>query len=250
MTTVWFYTLASVLAVSAVSLIGVFTLAFSADRLKRVLFLLVSFSAGALFGDVFFHLLPEVTEEFGFGLPVSFSIVGGIAMWFLIEKVIHWRHCHHPVEDGQHIHPFAMMNLFGDLVHNVLDGVIIASSYIVSIPVGIATTIAVLAHEVPQEIGDFGVLMHGGFSKRKALFANFAISLSALFGAVVALILHASVENVTVYLVSFAAGSFLYIAGADLIPELHKEVRVRHSIFQFVAFMAGITVMVLLLGLE
>jgi zinc and cadmium transporter len=172
----------------------------------------------------------------------------GIAFSFIVEKFIHWRHCHIPTSK-EHVHPFAMINLFGDAVHNFIDGVIIGASYLVSIPVGIATTIAVILHELPQEIGDFGVLLYGGFSKWKALFFNFITALTAVFGAVVSLLISLYVENITTVLVPFAAGTFIYIAGSDLIPELHKEVEVKKSLLQFIAIVFGVLVMLALLVL-
>jgi len=247
---IWLYAILSVLLVSAISLVGVFALSVKADKLKNVLFLLVSFAAGALLGDVFIHLLPEVIEDFGeFSLTLSLSILAGIAFMFLIEKLIHWRHCH-VVPADDHVHPFATMNLIGDAVHNIIDGVIIGASYLVSIPVGIATTVAVVLHEIPQEISDFGVLLHGGYSKKKALLVNFLTALGAIVGVVVALLIGASSETLVKYLVPFAAGAFVYIAGSDLIPELHKEVGVKRSIVQFVAFVLGIAVMLSLIVLE
>lgn len=246
---VWIYTLVSVLIVSLISFVGILTLSIKADNLKKILLYMVSFSAGALFGDAFIHLLPEVIEEAGFGLNISIYLMLGIGFSFIIEKFIHWRHCHIPTSK-QHIHPFAMMNLVGDGVHNFIDGIIIGASYLVSIPVGIATTLAVIFHELPQEIGDFGVLLHGGFSKGKALFFNFITALAAVIGAVVSLWISSYVENITTFLIPFAAGTFIYIAGSDLIPELHKEVEVKKSLLQFIAIVFGVLVMLALLLLE
>jgi len=244
------YTLISVLIVSLISLVGVLTLSLKASTIKKWLIYLVSFSAGALLGDVFIHLLPEIAEEPGFGLDISLYILSGILFSFIVEKVINWRHCHHPTTK-EHPHPFVLMNLFGDFLHNFVDGLIIGASYLASIPVGIATTIAVVLHEIPQEIGDFGILLHGGFSKNKALFLNFVTALSAILGAVVSLVLGVIVENSLVFLIPFAAGNFIYIAGADLIPELHKyEFTTKGSFFQLLAIILGIGVMTLLLFLE
>jgi len=173
----------------------------------------------------------------------------GIGVMFIVEKVVHWRHCHLPTCD-EHPHPYAIMNLFGDGVHNFIDGLVIGAAYLVSIPVGIATTIAVILHEIPQEIGDFGVLLHGGFTKARALVLNFVISLFSVFGVVVALLVSVYVEDLAVFLVPFAAGGFIYIAGADLIPELHKEVRISRSLLQFLFFLLGIGVMLVMLLLE
>ena len=247
---VWLYAIASVAVVSVVSLIGILTLSVNESRLRSILIYLVSFSAGALFGDAFFHLLPEAAEKSGFTLTLSMSVLGGILLFFVVEKVIHWRHCHMPHDDSSHVHPFAMMNLVGDAVHNFIDGLIIGISYIVSVPVGIATTVAVVLHEIPQEIADFGVLLHGGFSKKKALFFNFLSSLTAVVGAVLALVLGTRMEGVADILVPMAAGGFIYIAGADLIPELHKEVEWKKSIVQILVIVLGFAVMASLLLVE
>ena len=246
METVWLYALVSVLLVSLISVCGVLLFNFSFARTKSMMVYMISFSAGALFGDAFIHLLPEVVEEFGFTLTVAISILIGISFSFLVEKIIHWRHCHHDPSEN-HVHPFAMMNLFGDAVHNFLDGITIGVSYLVSIPVGIATTLAVIFHEIPQEIGDFGVLLHGGFSRMKALMVNFLTALTAILGVIIALAIGSRIENITLYLVPFAAGGFIYIAGSDLIPELHKEVALHKSIVQFAFFLLGILVMLVLL---
>src|SRR3989344_6934558 len=245
----WAYTLLSVLLVSLLSFIGIITLVFKAKTLKHILLYLVSFSAGALFGDAFLHLLPESVEKLGFGVSVSLLILSGIVFSLLIEKFIHWRHCHIP-PSKEHVHPFAMMNLLGDATHNFIDGILIAASYLASIPLGIATTLAVVLHEIPQELGDFGVLLHGGLSRKKALFMNFLTALSAVLGAVLTLSLSSHIQNLALYLVPFAAGEFIYIAGSDLIPELHKEVAVKKSVLQVGMFILGIVIMALLLVLK
>lgn len=246
---VWIYSLVSVLIVSVVSLIGIVAFSLKQAWLKKILFYMISFSAGTLFGDAFIHLLPEIVEENGFGLQVSLYVLSGIAVFFVVEKVIHWRHCHHPVSED-HPHPFAWMNVFGDAVHNFIDGLIIGAAYMVSVPVGIATTIAVVLHEIPQEISDFGVLVHGGFSKAKALLFNFLSAVTAVFGAIVALLLSSYIAHIEYFFVPFAAGVFIYIAGADFIPEIHKEVKVSKSLLQFLSFIAGIGAMMLLLLVE
>lgn len=249
MSTVWLYSLLSVLVVSAVSLIGIFTLSIKIELLKRILIYFISFSAGALIGDAFIHLLPEVVEETGeFSLFVSLFVISGIVVPFVIEKFIHWRHCHMPITH-EHKHPFVWMNLFGDSIHNLIDGMIIGASYLVSVPVGLATTIAVVLHEIPQEIGDFGVLVHGGFSVKRAVFLNFVTALTAVLGAVAVLIFGGYAEGAVYFLIPFAAGNFIYIASTDLIPELHKETLVSKSVIQLFAFLLGVGVMCLLLYL-
>ena len=246
---VWLWTLASVLAVSAISLIGILALSLRTETLKSVLIYMVSFWAGALLGDAFIHLLPEAIETAG-GMPlgVGLSVLLGVVSSFAMEKLIHWRHCHLPSSE-EHVHPFALMNLFGDAVHNLIDGMVIAASYLASFTAGFATTVAVVLHELPQEVGDFGVLLHGGFSRRKALALNFLTALAAVLGAVVVLLAQELLENLSLYLVPFAAGGFIYIAGSDLIPELHKEVRPSRSLLQLLFFLLGVGVMVALLGL-
>lgn len=246
---VWLYSLGSVTVVSVVSLVGIFTLSIKIERLKKVLIYMISFAAGALLGGAFLHLLPHTVAEHGFGIDIAIYVLVGIGVMFMVEKVIHWRHCHIPTT-ADHPHPFAWMNLFGDGVHNFIDGLIIGGAYLVSVPIGVATTIAVILHEIPQEIGDFGVLIHGGFSKTKALMLNFASALTAILGAVVALLIGSYVENLTMFLLPFAAGGFVYIASADLIPEMHKTVKISRSLLQFLFFVLGISIMLLVLVFE
>lgn len=246
---IWLYSLASVCVVSIVSLIGVTALSMATNQLRKMLFVLVAFAAGALLGDVFFHIFPEMIKDMGFEMRTSLNILAGILSFFVLEKFIHWHHCHLP-ETKEHRHSFAIVNLFGDALHNFFDGVIIAVSYMVSIPVGIATTVAVLFHEIPQEIGDFAVLLQGGFSKKKAVLYNFLTALTAVLGSVFALVLRDKVDGAEQFFVPFTVGSFLYIAGSDLIPELHKEQSAKKSLFQLVALVAGIAVMSAFLFLE
>ncbi len=243
------YAFISVLLVSLVSLIGVTMLSLQTDKLRKVVLYLVSFAAGALLGDVFLHLLPELIEEAGFSFGLAFTALGGIGVSFVIEKFVHWRHCHIP-HSKEHPHPFAVMNLVGDGVHNFIDGIVVGASYLASVPVGIATTIAVFLHEIPQEIGDFGVLLHGGFSKGRALFLNFLLALTALLGVIVVFVLGAWIDGILPFAIAFAGGAFLYIAGSDLIPELHKESRFLQSFMQLLCLIAGVAVMsaLLLLG--
>jgi len=248
MLSIWIYSLLSVFLVSLISLIGIVTLSVKVNKLKKFLIYMVSFSAGALFGDAFIHLLPELVEK-GLTLNYSVTIIFGVLLFFSLEKIVHWRHCHMPITKT-HIHPFAYMNLIGDSLHNFIDGLIVAGSYLISIPVGIATTIAVIFHEIPQEIGDFGILIHGGFTKGRAIFLNFITALTAVLGAVFALVLSNYVDNIEGYLISLAIGGFLYIAGSDLIPELHKETKISASLIQILTFVLGVIVMMCLLLLE
>jgi zinc and cadmium transporter len=248
------YTLASVLVVSFVSLLGILSVFFrKKNNLRQILMLLVSLSAGTLFGGALLHLLPEAVEASGsFSLTISLTIVAGIVVFFILEKIVHMHHHHNchdhdhaPVHEGkEHI---GILNLMGDGLHNFLDGLIIAGSYLISIPLGIATTVAVILHEVPQELADFGVLLYAGFSKRKALLLNFISAAVAIIGAIIGLILGNKGETFIQFILPFAAGGFLYIAGSNLIPELHKHCKMKESMYHLIAMVAGIAIMVGLL---
>ena len=242
----WTYAIGSVLLISLLAFIGLFTLSINKKTLNRMLIYLVSFAAGALIGDAFIHLLPEIVKTVGFTLSISLWILFGIVSMFILEKFVHWHHCHYHIHKHSKIEPFVIMNLVGDGVHNFIDGLIIGASYLISIPVGIATTIAVALHEIPQEIGDFSILLHGGFSRGKALFFNFLSALAAVFGAIVALTASLYLAGIEQILVPIAVGHFIYIAAADLIPELHKETNLKKSLMQLLWFVLGIAVMVVL----
>ena len=237
-------TLLSVIIVSLLSVLGI--LIFLKKGSEKIIIYLVSFSVGALFGDVFIHLLPEIAP---FTLKISLMILFGILASFVLEKFIHWRHCH--VETTKsHPHPFAYVNLVGDGIHNFIDGVLIAGSYLINFHTGLATTIAVVLHEIPQEFGDFGVLLHAGFSRAKALFFNFLSAITAIIGAALILVLGNIFENMVIYLLAFAAGNFLYLAGSDLVPELHKETKPSKSFLQLLFMILGVIVMLSLLLIE
>jgi len=242
----WIYAIISVVVISLVSLVGVVTLLIKERYINRMLFILISFSAGALFGDAFIHLLPEIAEKAGFTLMVSSYILLGIVTFFVIEKIIHWHHCNREKAEAEHRRAFTANIIIADAVHNLVDGLVVAGSYLISIPIGIATTIAVILHEVPQELGDFAVLLHGGFSAKKALAFNFLSAVTAVAGAVIALLLASGIENFTLFLVPFTAGGFVYIAGSDLVPELKKETALKKSFLQIASLAFGILVMLAL----
>ena len=244
---IWLYSLLSVFLVSLISLVGLFTFSIKEATLRKILLYFVSFSVGGLLGDAFIHLLPQ-SIELNDSLHLSLYILLGLITSFIVEKFIQWRHCHIPTTK-EHPHPFAIMNLMGDSVHNFIDGLIIGASYLTSMQLGIATTLAVMLHEIPQEIGDFGVLIHGGFKRNKALFLNFLTALTAVFGTIISLVLGSAI-NLTEFLLPFAVGGFIYIASTDLIPELHKETTPIKSFIQLIMIIAGIAVMFLLLFLE
>jgi zinc and cadmium transporter len=209
---------------------------------------MVSFAAGALLGDVFLHLLPELIKTQGFGLNISLYILSGILGFFILEKILHWRHCHMSATSN-HIHPLATINLVGGAFHNFIDGTLIAASYALSIPVGIATTVAVILHEIPQEMGDFGVLLHSGLKMKRALFLNFASELIAFLGVFLVMFIGVNSDIISSVIIPITIGGFLYIANADLIPELHKDVDPKNSVIQLISFVIGVGLMMGLLYL-
>ncbi len=239
----------SVLLVSVISLVGVSVLTLRSSFVSKILLYLVSFSTGAILGTVFLHLLPEVMESAGDPLVGSVLILGGMFLAFAIEKFIHWHHCHHTEHDeheDHHTHPLGALILIGDGIHNFIDGMLIASSYAVSIPVGIATTIAVVLHEIPQELSDVSLLLHSGFSRGRAIFWNTISACTAIVGATVAIFFAAHVKGIEFALLPIAAGNFLYIATTDLIPELHKETRLSKTLVQVLLIALGIGLMAVL----
>ncbi|HLC71032.1 MAG TPA: ZIP family metal transporter [Candidatus Nanoarchaeia archaeon] len=259
MISIVFYTFLSVIIVSLISFIGAITLSFKFHKIQNYLLILVSLSAGSLFGDAFIHLLPEAVEQAGFTLSVSLSVLAGMLLFFILEKFIHLHHQDisdskkiSSVQKSTHHHGYhlGVMNVLGDGIHNFIDGLIIAGSFMVGVPIGIATTIAVIFHEIPQEIGDFGVLLYSGMPVRKALFFNFLSAITAIAGGAVGLILGSSSEAFTTMVIPFAAGGFLYIAGTNLIPELHKECSWKESVLHVAALVLGIGIMAALLFLE
>lgn len=249
MITTYLYALASVLAVSLISLIGIFGLSLKEDWFKKNIFIFISLAVGALLGDAFIHLIPEAFENSVNPLSISLLIITGILFFFILEKFLHWHH-HGDDASENHIHPVGKLILFSDGVHNFIDGVIIGVSFIISIPLGIATTLAVILHEIPQEIGDFAVLLHAGYTKTRALLLNFLSALFAIAGVVLALILGDVSQNFITYFLPIAAGGFIYIAVADLIPELQKTKEARYSLLQFISLVIGILLMVALTFLE
>ncbi len=243
------YALISVLGISLISFIGALSLLMKRSFLNKSIFFLVSLAVGALLGDVFIHIIPEAYEEMSDPRLISLLIICGILVFFILEKILHWHH--HTLEHAEeHAHPIGKMILLGDGVHNFIDGLIIASSYMVSIEVGIATTLAVILHEIPQEIGNFGVLIHSGYKTGKALWFNFLSALTAIAGALVALALGAVTETFALWLLPLTAGGFIYIALSDLIPELHKDRRLGQGALQVSAIILGVFSMALLLTLE
>ncbi len=246
MITIYIYSLLSVLIVSLISFVSVFSLSLSEQFLKKYIFIFISLAVGALLGDAFLHLIPESFESFSNPGLAGVLIIAGITGFFAVEKYLHW---HHHGEDAEepHIHPVGKLVLFSDGIHNIADGMIIGASFIASIPLGIATTMAVILHEIPQELGDFTVLLHSGYTKYKAIWFNFLSALSAFFGVLISFALGQAGEGFVSWILSLAAGGFIYIAVADLIPELHKTKELKHSFLQAAGIIIGILAMLALL---
>ena len=228
--------------VSLGSLVGILTLPIKEKKLSQILLFLISLSAGAMMGGAFIHLLPEAAENFG-SEDLFIAILVSFSLFFLIEKILHWRHCHKGICK---VHTFGYMNLLGDSIHNFIDGLVIAAAFVTDMKLGLVTTLAVTLHEIPQEIGDFGVLLYSRFSKQKALLANFLTAIIAVAGGIAGYFLSTQINGLISYLLPFAAGGFLYISASDLMPEIRKEVSLTKSLTAFSIFLAGIVMMYLL----
>lgn len=239
MTFIWI--MSATFFVSLISLVGVLTLGLKSKMFDDMLVMFVAFAAGGLIGGAFLHLLPEAVEKCSCELVFLYALIG-FSVFFLMERYLYWRHCHHGVCD---IHAFTYLNLVGDGLHNFVDGLIIAASFMVSLKLGIVTTLAVIMHEVPQEIGDFGILVYGGFSKSKALLYNFLSALMAMIGALIGYALSGVTENISIFLVPFTAGGFIYVGASDLLPELHKQKDIKRANIAFVTFIMGLVFMAL-----
>lgn len=237
-----FYILTATILISLASLIGIITLSINEKKLSRILLFLVALSAGALMGGAFLHLLPEAAEKVESGMLFAI-VLASFVLFFFVEKVIHWHHCH----DGKcETHTFGYMNLVGDSIHNFIDGLVIAGTFLVDVKLGMAASLAVALHEIPQEIGDFGVLLYAGFEKKKALLLNLLAASIAILGGIAGYFLSFYIEAFTMYLLPFAAGGFIYIGASDLMPEIRKEENLKKSVISFTIFLAGILLMYLL----
>jgi zinc and cadmium transporter len=219
--------------------VGVVALAWDAARLQRIASDLVAVAVGALYGDAFLHLVPEAAVTLD-PRRASLLVMAGIFAFFLLEKLLRRRDLHH----RRHHQPVVEVNLTGDALHNLVDGMLIAASYAVGVPLGVTTTAAVLLHEIPQELGDFGVLVHGGLSARRAILLNFLSALAAVGGALLAFALGARIGQFSTYLVPITAGGFLYLAGSNLVPELQHEPGGARAIGRQLLFVAsGVSLM-------
>jgi zinc and cadmium transporter len=241
------YILGSVAVVSLISFVGLYSISIRESSFRRSVSLLVPLAIGALLGDAFFHLIPEAFEEVEVAWPISLAILLGMLAFLLLEKYLRWHH--HSDDAGRsdvHVGPLVLIS---DGLHNFVDGVLIAVSYFAGLEVGLATTLAVILHEIPQELGDFGVLIHAGYERSKALFYNFLSALTAVLGALIVITIGELPENLLKYIIPFGAGMFIYIAASDLIPDLQRKEK--GGLFrEIIVIGIGITSMFLLLFLE
>lgn len=231
------YIIAATILVSLVSLVGIALFFAGKKQIDKILFFLISFSTGTLLGAAFFDLLPEATGGVDVTLALESAFIGLIAA-FCMEKMIHWHH-HHAGSEKEHTHPLGTLTLVGDGFHNFFDGVAIAAAFIVNVPLGVTTTIAIALHEIPQEMGDFGLLLYSGYSKARALAFNFISALAAVAGGVLFYFFSGAIAHFESYALAFTGGMFIYIAGADLLPEIHKEREARKSAVQLALILLG-----------
>ncbi len=233
------WSILATLVVSLASLSGLPLIYLGLKRIAGFTSFLVAFAAGALMGGAFLHLLPEASEKIEV-LAVSWCILIGVVAFFILERLLRWRHCH---EETCEVHPVGYLNLIGDCLHNFMDGAIIAAAFLQSTHLGMAVTVVILAHEVPQEIGDLGVLMHSGLTLPRAVILNLLVALTAILGTVVGYYALAELQKYIPYVLAISAGGFLYISACDLIPELHKERRQARAWLALLLFILGIGLM-------
>lgn len=220
----WIKSLAAAFAVSLLSLSGAFALWVAPARLRSLVPLLVSLAVGVLLGDAFLHLIPESARQLGSITSTCLFVLLGILVFFAIEKLIRGQHRHEVFDPGSGgPQPRARMILVGDAIHDFTDGILIAGSFAADTTAGVATTIAILTHEIPREIGNVGALVHGGYAPRRALVLNFLCALTVFAGVLVTIVAAHWAAGLLPYLLPIAAGGFIYIAAADFIPALHAQ---------------------------
>lgn len=235
----WFYAIISVLIVSLMSFTGILFLSFKTESLSKWVHAIVSFAVGAILGNAFLHLLPEAFGNSSNPVLTSFLVFAGILTMFILEKVFHWDHDHDVSEHQSKVKSFGYVSLVADGIHNFADGLLIGAAWLINPEVGLAVTIAIVIHEIPQEISDFSILIHAGFSRKKALLVNFLSACSAILGTILALFLGSKSEEATHIILPIAAGGFIYLAGSDLIPELHKSNSTKNTFQQILLIIAG-----------
>lgn len=231
-----FWAVSASIIVSLISLVGIISFLFNEKRINKILVLLIGFSAGGLIGGAFLHILPETLERYHDN-NIFFYVIIGFIFFLFLERYFYWRHCHEGVCD---VHAFTYLNLIGDGIHNFTDGLLIGASFAVNIHFGLVTTMVIILHEIPQELGDFGVLVYGGFKKGRALFYNFISALACILGTVIGYPLSENIKHFSMYLLPITAGGFIYIAACDLVPEIHKQASTKRITASIIAFLLGI----------
>jgi zinc and cadmium transporter len=226
------------LAMSGIALVGGITLFLKDSTLKKITLPLVAFAAGSLIGGAFFYMIPASIESMGNSIVPYLWIVAGFTTFFALEQLLHWHHCHRAEASCKK--PLTYLILIGDGLHNFIGGLAIAGTFLVDVRLGIMTWLAAVAHEVPQELGDFGVLIHGGWSKLSALAFNVLSALTFLLGGLIAYTLSFNLD--ISFLVPFAAGNFIYIGASDLVPEVNKHTGLKDNLIHFVAFLSGVLI--------
>lgn len=243
----YLYPLASVLIVSLISVIFAIPFLLKKKISNKFLLFLLSVSVGVLLSTVFMNFLPEVFSH-EHSIKVSFYILSGFLVMFILEKFVHHQHAK-KCEEGHcghgHAYNLAPINLIGDGVHNFIDGLVIAGSYAISTTLGIAATISIIFHEIPQEIADFGVLLYSGMSKKKALIFNFLSAITAVAGTIVGILLIGRLHNFNDFIIPFAAGNFIYIGASNLVPQLHRHCKLKDTILHILAILMGIAIIAL-----
>jgi zinc and cadmium transporter len=234
--TTFLWIVAGGILMSAIALVGSVTLLLKDSTLRKILLPLVAFAAGALLGSAFLHMIPASLDNTHSQLSVFVWILIGFSAFFVIEQFLHWHHCHRNSAECKQ--PLTYLILVGDGLHNFVGGVAVAGAFLLDIRLGIATWLAAAAHEIPQELGDFGVLVHGGWSKSRALLLNLLSGLTFLVAGVLTFLVSARLD--VTFLIPFAAGTFIYIAASDLVPEVNKQRSMRANIAIFGSFAAGI----------
>ncbi len=245
------YSLLAVIVISLISVVGLYLIISIFPRFVKSSVGLVGIAVGSLLGDAFIHILPEIYNQITNSTLVSLLVIAGILLFFILEKILKWRHCHNPDCDdisGNHI---VTVSLVGDLFHNFIDGAIIFAAFQADIKIGFATALAVLIHEIPQEAGDFGIYLHQGLSLKKALNLNLLSALSSLIGIAVALLIGSLINNLSNYILPITAGGFIYLAASDLIPELHRhQPKIDRSLLQILQVVSGVMIMLFLKYLD
>ncbi|MHB9285945.1 ZIP family metal transporter [Halobacteriales archaeon Cl-PHB] len=232
----------STFLISLLAWLGILTLFLRDELLDRLLLVLVALAAGGLIGGAFLHLLPRAIREYGSAdtLPVFLAVVAGFCLFYVLEQFIHWHHHHAATHDHE---PVSYLVLISDTIHNFIDGLVVAGAFLLGTDVGLVTAAAIALHEIPQEIGDFGVLVYGGFDRMQALVLNYLTQATVILGGIAGYYLAGYIEGTSVFLLPFAAGNFIYIASSDLIPEIKSQQGLVRSALYFAVFLVGIALM-------